>query len=183
MATLIILCGTSFSGKTTLADRLAGRLGLPQVDVDETKTRLYGDGICDGALSGADWTRIYAETDRRIAGCLSAGESVIDASRNFSRRERDNARALCERQRAELVTIFVDTPVAITRQRWLANRQQARRRDVPDDDFNAILAGWEPPTLDEHPLMFRPSDDVEAWVERHAGRLVARARRPPGRSD
>jgi predicted kinase len=177
MPILIVICGTSFSGKTTLAGRLAKRFQLPQIDVDDTKTQLYGDDISDAALSGHDWTRIYAESDRCIAEFLVAGQSVIDASRNFTRRERARARALCERHGGQLLIIFVATPVAITRQRWLANRQNPVRRDVTDDTFNAILSGWERPAADEQALILQPDDDVEAWIECHTARFLAVASR------
>lgn len=171
---LIILCGTSFAGKSTLARRIADRFAYPEVDVDETKVALFGKGVDDCALERTEWEPIYRETDRRIADYLAAGRSVIDASRNFRKAERLAAEAICRRHGAELLTIHMDTPEDVTRQRLMANRRAPTRRDITDDDFAAILAAWEPPTADEHPIVFRFGDDLDDWLTRNAGALTGK---------
>jgi predicted kinase len=168
MPKLILICGTSFAGKSTLARVLTERFGFSEVDVDQTKTDLYGETVVDADLARADWERIYRETDRRIADHLAIGRSVIDASRNFRLSERHRARSICQEHNADLLTILVDTPEHVTRQRLLSNRQSPTRREVTDEDFAAILAAWEPPTLDEHPLVLPFGEDLGAWMTRNA---------------
>jgi predicted kinase len=170
MPTLIIICGTSFSGKTTLAHHLAARFKLPEVDVDLTKEALFGE-VEDDDLSRADFQRIYRETDGLIEEYLAANQSVIDASRNFTKRERAHARQLCANHNADVLVIYVETPEPITRQRLLINRITRERRDVTDAGFEAILSAWEPPD-DEQPLIFRYGDDIDEWVEAHAAILI-----------
>ncbi len=172
MPKLIIVCGTAFAGKSTLARVLAARFGHAEVDVDEVKTHLFGHGVEDQTLRHGDWVRIYDETDRLIARHLDAGQSVVDASRNFTRAERQRARHLCQGHGADLVTVHVDTPEHITRQRLLANRHAPTRPDLSDDAFDAILAGWEPPTADERPVVFRYKEDRAEWLARHAAALA-----------
>jgi predicted kinase len=174
MPKLILICGTSFAGKSTIARLLTDRFGFPEVDVDQTKTDLYGQAVIDGDLARADWERIYRETDRRLAGHLASGRSVIDASRNFRLSERRQARAICQEHNADLLTILVDTPEHVTRQRLLSNRQSPARRDVTDEDFAAILAAWEPPTPDEQPLVLHFGDDQVEWITRNAEDLYDR---------
>jgi predicted kinase len=171
MPKLILICGLSFAGKSTLARHIADRFGYPEVDVDETKVDLFGATVTDDALERADWERIYGDTDRRIADHLGAGQTVIDASRNFSRAERDTARAMCEAHGADLVTVFVDTPEHVARQRLLANRRSRCAGRVTDEDFADIIAAWEPPAADEHPIALRFGDDVSTWLERNADAL------------
>ena len=48
---------------------------------------LFGE-VKDDDLSGADFQQIYHETDGLIEEYLAANQSVIDASRNFTKRER-----------------------------------------------------------------------------------------------
>ena len=174
MPTLIILCGISFAGKSTLARLLADRFGHAEVDVDETKAALYGDAVEDQALGRADWIRIYRETDRLIGRYLDAGRSVVDASRNFTKAERQRAKQLCQEHDAGLLTVHLDTPEPVTRRRLLANRQSPTRRDVSDDAFAAILTRFEPPTPDERPLIFRFGDDPVDWMTRHTAALAGR---------
>src|SRR5262249_22952297 len=115
MPKLILVCGTSFAGKSTVARLIAERFGYSEVDVDETKAALFGASVDDHALDRANWERIYRETDCRIANHLAAGRSVIDASRNFRNAERQHARDICRELGAGLLTIHVDTPEHVTR--------------------------------------------------------------------
>ncbi|MBO0796290.1 MAG: ATP-binding protein [Ktedonobacteraceae bacterium] len=171
MSKLFIICGISFAGKTTLGKRIAQRSGYAEVDVDEVKVQLYGADIRDEDLRSEDWVRIYAETDRLIERYLKAGETVIDASRNFSKEERQVARQIAARLNVEVVTIFVDTPEAVARQRLLENRKQPSRREVTDKDFEAVLRAMEPPTADENPIVFRFGDSVERWIAQNVPAL------------
>ncbi|GHO87644.1 AAA family ATPase [Dictyobacter formicarum] len=171
MSKLFIICGISFAGKSTLGKKIAQQFGYAEVDVDDTKTHLYGPDIQDEALCRDDWIRIYAETDFLIEHYLQAGKTVIDASRSFQKEERLQARHITTRLGAEIVTIFVDTPEAIARQRLLENRKKPLRREVTDKDFEATLRAIEPPTIDENPLVFHYGDDVERWIAQNISAL------------
>lgn len=164
MSRLFIICGISFAGKSTLGKLLAEQFGYAEVDVDDVKFQLYGPDAKDEDLSHADWVRIYAETDHLIEDYLRTGKTVIDASRNFRKSERQLARQIATRLDAEVVTIFVDTPEAIAYQRLCENRKMRLRRDVTDKDFAEILQVIEPPTADEHPLIFHHGDQIENWI-------------------
>ena len=111
--------------------------------------------------------RIDAETDHLIERYLQTGKTVIDASRNFRKEERQLARQIATKMDAEVVTIFVDTPEAIARQRLLENRKKPARREVSDKDFEEILHVIEPPTAEENPLVFHYGDDVERWIAKN----------------
>jgi predicted kinase len=167
MNKLIIICGISFAGKSTLGETIAQQFGYAQVDVDDVKFLLYGPDIKDEDLSHADWVRIYAEADRLIERYLKTGKTVVDASRNFRKRERQLARQIAAKLGVETVTIFVDTPEAIARQRLLENRKKQSRRDVTDKDFEEILQVIEPPTADENPIVFRYGDQIERWISKN----------------
>ncbi|WP_165423347.1 AAA family ATPase [Ktedonosporobacter rubrisoli] len=171
MKKLLIICGISFAGKSTLARALTERFHYPEVDVDEVKYELYGSAIQDEELRPEDWERTYAETDQRIEHYLQAGKSVVDASRYFTKQERELARRIAMSQNAELVTIFVDTPKAVAQQRLLANRENPARRNVTDADFAAILEAMEPPTADEQPLVLPYGEQIEHWIARNISAL------------
>jgi predicted kinase len=167
MKKLIIICGISFAGKSTLADAISQRFGYAQVDVDDMKFQLYGPEAKDEELSRADWERIYDETDKLIEHYLQSGKSVVDASRNFRKRERQKARQIATNLKAEVVTIFVNTPESIARQRLLENRKRQSRLDVTDKDFATILEVFEPPAADENPLVFCYSDQIDSWIAKN----------------
>jgi len=167
MSKLLIICGISFAGKSTLAEAIAHRFDYAQVDVDDMKVHLYGPESKDEDLSHVDWVRIYHETDKLIESYLQSGKTVIDASRNFRKDERQLAKSIVTQLRAEAVTIFVDTPEGIARKRLLENRKKQARRDVTDQDFEKILQVWEPPAADERPFVFHYSDHIDTWISKN----------------
>jgi predicted kinase len=171
---LIIVCGLSFAGKSTLANTISAEFGYPQVDVDETKLDLFGSAIDDADLSSDEWRRIYRGTDDKIRAHLRNGDSVVDASRNFRRSERTHARSLAARMRAALVVVYIDAPESLVRQRWAQNRHKQIRRNVSDDLFEEIIAGMEAPTADEKALVFKHDDNIENWLAEHAGCLAGK---------
>ena len=171
MSKLVIICGISFAGKSTLGEAIAKQFGFAHVDVDDMKFHLYGPDTQDEQLSHADWVRIYDETDKLLASYLQSGQTVIDASRNFRKRERQVARRIAAQSQAEVVTIFVDTPELIARQRLHENRKKPSRLDVTDKDFETILHVWEAPTADETSLIFRHGDHLDTWIEQNTSAI------------
>jgi predicted kinase len=165
---LLIICGISFSGKSTLGKAITKRFGYAEVDVDETKFHLYGQNIKDEDLKPEDWVRVYAKTDRLIDNHLRSGKNVVDASRNFSKAERDIAKIIAHKAGAAIVTVYVDTPVGIARQRLLENRLNPSRRNVTDKDFVEVISAMEPPEAAEKPLIFHHLDNLDSWLTENA---------------
>ena len=171
-STLVVICGISFAGKTTLARAITERLGHVEIDVDVVGARLYGLPVGNSAaLDGLDFDRIYDEADKDIERLLTSGVSVVDASRNFTRIERVRARELAERANARLVTVFVDTSESVARQRRNENKRSGSRGDITDDQFEEIVRVFQPPAEDERPLLFGAGDDVDAWVVANASAI------------
>lgn len=167
MNKLIIICGFSFSGKTTLGKAIAKRFGYEEVDVDAIKDKLYGKGINDEDLNREQWSRLYDETDKQIEDLLKIGKTVIDSSRNFKKDERKLAKKIADKAKIKLVTIFVDTQEDIVRKRWQDNRKNQTRHDISDNGFVDILQKMEKPTPDENFLTFRYGDDIENWISKN----------------
>jgi predicted kinase len=171
---LIVVCGLSFAGKTTLATAIARRCAYEQVDVDDTKVRLFGVTFEENSLDQEAWNRIYEETDREIQAHLAEHKSVVDASRNFKRRERDRARALAHRSGARVIVVYVDTPERVARQRMLANRCRPTRVDWGDASFEQVVLAMQPPAHDEDPVIFHYEDNIETWITEHSVWLAPR---------
>jgi predicted kinase len=64
VATLIVICGLSFSGKSTLAKAITARPGYEEIDVDTVGATLYGLDINDERLKELDRDRVYEEAER-----------------------------------------------------------------------------------------------------------------------
>jgi len=167
MTKLIIICGLSFAGKTTLAKAISTKFGYVEVDVDDVKDTLFGVGVEDNKLNHDDWVKLYKETDDQIAKLLREGKTVIDASRNFRKSERKLAKHIADKTNAQLVTIFIDTPEEIVRERWQRNRDNQTRHDVSDKGFEEIIQVMETPTPDESALIFEHGDDINTWISKN----------------
>ena len=170
MNKLVIICGLSFAGKSTLGNAISNKFGYETVDVDSTKTLLFGD-IKDDDLQKEDWIKIYDTTDKQIADFLQSGKSVVDASRNFRKAERDKIKGIAKNLGFEVVTIYIDTPEEVARQRWHENRKNNMRRDINDKDFEEIISVMEPPTEEENPLVMHFKENVNDWISNQSSVL------------
>jgi predicted kinase len=168
---LLIICGLSFAGKSTLGKAITERFGYEEVDVDVTKFKLFGQRIKDEELHPDDWIRVYAETDKLIEDMLKSGKAVVDASRNFSRTERKITRSIADKVGVPIITIYIDTPEEIVRQRLFENRRTYLRRDVTDNDFEDVIRSMEPPAADENPLIFHYRDEIHSWLSKNSAKL------------
>lgn len=144
---LVILCGISFAGKTTLGRALAEARGWEYLSFDE----MYGGSV---------------PIQLRIASLLASGRSVVYDDVNRWRSQRDDLRALAKEQGATACIVHVDTSTDEARRRWLLNRRQATRTHVRPGDFLAILAQFQPPRLGEPVIRYHAKMPFEPWVAR-----------------
>lgn len=141
---LVILCGVSFAGKTTLGRALALARGWEFVSFDE----------------------LHGQSQPQIASLLAAGRSVVYDDVNRWRSQRDGLRALAKEQGATACIVHVDTSVDEARQRWLLNQRQPTRNHVRPGDFLGILAQFQPPLHGEPVIRYHPKMPFERWVAR-----------------
>lgn len=159
---LVVMCGRSFSGKSTLALALADRLGAERVSLDainEERGLRGGDGI-----PASEWMRTNDEASARVEEALSAGRTVIVDDTSSPRFLRDRWRELASRARADMALVFVDAPVELVRARLAANRGDPARHDVTDDVMDAHLSAFEAPDADEHAITMDARTPIDASV-------------------
>jgi len=151
---LVLLCGTVGSGKSTVAQRLADRLGGAVIASDATRKRLAG--LDPEARAGAgegqgiytpEWNEhTYAALLERAAPVLASGRpTLLDATFSAAadrRRARERAAALG----APAWLVEVRCGEAIARQR-LSERASAGRdpSDAGPEQLAASLARFESP--------------------------------------
>jgi hypothetical protein len=98
MPTLFVLCGLSFSGKTTLARRIADATGSAIVAYDE----LYATVERDSAITGLDeWYLIRGVLHEQARAHLAAGRSVVVDNLNEEVVDRAAFRAIADEQGAK----------------------------------------------------------------------------------
>jgi predicted kinase len=157
---LVLLCGASFSGKSTVARSLAPKLGATVVSLDEINARrgLWGgDGI-----PVEEWMRTHALASGEVRGLVASGASVIVDDTSSPRFLRDGWRSLAVELGARFSLIYVDVDHETIRQRRAANQADPRRRDLTDAVLDQHLADFEPPQADENAVRIKSTDDLES---------------------
>ncbi|WP_427895436.1 AAA family ATPase [Kribbella sp. GL6] len=147
---LVLLCGTSFSGKSTVARDLARRLPARIVSLDEINERrgLWGgDGI-----PVEEWVRTHQVAQAEVRELLSAGATVVVDDTSSPRFLRDGWRALAAEAGVEFKLVYVEADEATVRARRDHNRLSPHRRDITDTVLNHHLSTFEPPEPDEGAL-------------------------------
>ncbi|GAA1119605.1 hypothetical protein GCM10009630_16770 [Kribbella jejuensis] len=149
-ARLIVLCGTSFSGKSTVARELARRLPAQVVSMDEINDRR---GLWGGAgIPLEEWSRTFQQAQTEALELLSSGTPVIVDDTSSPRFLRDAWRELAAGVGAEFILVYVETDETTVRARRDQNRITHSRRDVTDTVLNHHLSTFEPPAADEGAL-------------------------------
>jgi len=134
---LILVGGLPGTGKSTLAARLAARLGWTVLSSDRIRKELAGVTAtqpCPAAygtgLYTPEWTkRTYAELLRRAALLLENGESVIADASWTAPGQRSAMAAVAERAVADLAQLRCTAPPALAEKRI-----RARTHDPSDAD-------------------------------------------------
>lgn len=180
---LIALCGLPFSGKSTLARRLAERPGWVWLETDEIARKSHAAGATL-PRSRRDWVEVYRESYLRLEADLAAGRTVVYDATNFRRLMRDRLRQSAARWSAPVLVVVVDTPAEVVAQRRRANLGAQTRPNVPDADFDDVAARFQWPTPDERPLRYDPEAPFDAWFATMQAMLRCEAFRttapPPG---
>jgi predicted kinase len=161
---LVLLCGASFSGKSTVARTLAPMLPASIVSLDEINERrgLWGgDGI-----PVEEWMRTHQFASDEVRALLAGGRSVIVDDTSSPRFLRDGWRALAAEAAARFTLVYVDVDHATVRRRRTANQADPQRRDVADAVLDQHLADFEPPAADEHAVRIGAADDLADVLKR-----------------
>jgi predicted kinase len=149
---LILMCGRSFSGKSTVAQAIAPAFDGTVVSLDLINSER---GLNGGrGIPVAEWARTNDVARDRVAAALRTGRTVIVDDTSSPRFLRDGWRALG----APVVLVFIDADIATILRRQAANRSVGQRDDVTDEVMTAHLKCFEPPEPDENALRFDADD-------------------------
>jgi predicted kinase len=157
---LVLMCGTSFSGKSTFARALAAEIQGLIISLDEINERrgLWGgDGI-----PIEEWQRTHqiatAEARAQLLG--GTGRNVVVDDTSSLRVLRDGWRELAGEVGVGFGLIYLDVGHATIRRRLAENRVSRTRRDVAYAVLEEHLASFEPPEADEGAVRVTSVDDL-----------------------
>jgi len=123
--TLVLIGGLPGTGKSALADALAGRLDFTLLTSDRIRKELAGipaeqksPAPYEAGLYSRSWTeRTYKELLHRAAELLSHGESVIADASWISAGRRAAAAAIADGAAADIVQLQCTAPAEVTARR------------------------------------------------------------------
>jgi predicted kinase len=168
MKTLLLTCGLSFSGKSTLAREIVRKLGCSRITLDEINHE-RGAGFGGDGISVEEWERTHAVAIARLEKFMQSGRDIILDDTNCLRWIRHRFRSVATQNGYSTVVIFLDVTLSILKERRLKNDCMGERRAVKDAIFEQLNAQFEAPDSDEATLVFTPKDKAEEWIRVHLG--------------
>ncbi|WP_188896997.1 AAA family ATPase [Microlunatus endophyticus] len=154
---IVLLCGRSFSGKSTVAAHAARHLDAAEVvslDVINAERNLRSGA----GLPIEEWAKTFEMAQSRARTLLESGTTVIVDDTSSPRFLRDAWRRLAAEMEVPLVLVYVNTPVEVSLERHAANRAARSRADVDDEVLQEHLESFEAPTPDEDPVCHSTAD-------------------------
>ena len=149
-ARLVLMCGISGSGKTSLLQAMESELGYRRVSMDEIIWDRYGELFTQ--MSAAERAEVFLTASRELeqrteAALLSTPDArvVVDATMCKSVRRRA-MRGLAARCGTVALVVYLQAPPAVLRAR-LSHRCGLGPHDqiIPDADLTDFCRNFQPP--------------------------------------
>jgi predicted kinase len=162
MSTLYIMCGVGFSGKSTLAKKIAEYIDAVLIGQDtmffENKEKLNLN------LDDNDqWKILLDMCKEKILENLKQGKSVVFDNTNTRFEHREELRQLAKLTNAKTKVIFLDTPIEVQKERQLKNKETGERHDVKQEYLDQAIEELEIPTENENVLVFKPNTNLKSF--------------------
>ncbi len=161
---LYIMCGLAFSGKSTLARKIAEYTKSNLIAFDTLWIEKDKEKPVPKNAEGWRYIRDAAQTG--ILTALRDGSSVIYDDNNPRKEHREELRNIAKKAGVELIIIYLDTPLDTIRTRENNNKVKAERHSVEPKNFEKVLADFERPTADENAMVFTPEMDVDSFLKK-----------------
>jgi predicted kinase len=160
---LIALCGLAFSGKSTIARRVAAATGAELISHDAINARRGFDG--GAVIADAEWEKTSLMAAATARAVLASGRSVVIDDTFSHRFLRQRFAAVARASGASFVLLFVDTPLSLIEVRMADNARTGARGHISPEVFAHHRDRFQVPGDDERPVRLASADDLERWLE------------------
>jgi predicted kinase len=144
---LVLMCGLSFSGKSTLSVLLAEKLRAQVVNLDRINEERGLDG--GQGIPLEEWAATNGIAHERASSALAHGGHVVVDDTGSPRFVRDAWRATAAAAGSPFVLVWVQVTPELQRERVHANRGAPVRPDVTDAVLTEHAANFEPPDAED----------------------------------
>jgi predicted kinase len=153
---LIAMCGLPFSGKSVLAGTLSRELRIRLLSYDLEIYPAYSRLAPAGSSVAAAYDFVQDIARREIAAILARGESLIYDDLLLERDDRRKLAAVAKAHWADLVLVYLDTPLSVIDERRAANTRTRTRTSLPEGKMRLDISLLEPPEEAERAVYVRP---------------------------
>ena len=164
---LIALCGLAFSGKSTIARRVAVDLVAELISYDVLNAARGFDG--GKAIADSEWEKTSLMAADQARAALAAGRRVVIDDTFSHRFLRERFREIAAEANAPFVLLFVDTPLAVIESRIADNALTGWRAHISPDVFAHHRDRFQFPGDDESPVRLGGTTDLERWLAARRG--------------
>ena len=157
MAYLVLMCGPSYSGKSTFAQHLKdiGYFGdVEIVSTDAIRKEMLGDES-DQSCGDA----VFGKARAMVRGCLNADENVIVDATNLTPRTRKEFLRIGREYNATIYLVWMEAT-----EEELFARVSKRERVVPENVVRRQIAKSVVPTLTEGNVLWRVWKSDDGWA-------------------
>lgn len=167
---LIALCGLAFSGKSTIARRIAAELDAELISYDAINAARGFDG--GTVMDDSEWEKTGLMAASTAHALLASGRSVVVDDTFSHRFLRDRFAAVARVSEASFVLLFVDTPLAVIEARIAENARTGARPHIAPDVFAHHRERFQFPRDDERPVRLGSAAALDLWLAGRRGASV-----------
>ncbi|MFO0971329.1 MAG: ATP-binding protein [Candidatus Saccharimonadales bacterium] len=163
---LVSMFGLPFSGKTTLAQKVADRLDAKLLAYDWTWARVKPPEQVPELDNVEEWNEVLDIVYQDIEDELAKGKSVVFDHINHTVEDRDNLRRVAREAGVRSAIIYLDIPLEVTQKRRADNLITKQRHDVSSVNLEKVYKVWENPASDEEIVVFKPDTDIDELIKK-----------------
>jgi predicted kinase len=167
---LIALCGLAFSGKSTVARRVAAELGHALISYDAINATRGFDG--GKAIADIEWEKTSMMAAAQARATLAAGRGVVIDDTFSHRFLRERFRKVADAAGVPFMLLFVDTPLAVIEARIADNARMGTRAHIAPEVFAHHRDRFQFPDTDETPVRLSSEADLDRWLAARRGDIV-----------
>jgi predicted kinase len=152
MPTLYLMCGLSFSGKTTIALNLAKSQQAVLISLDEiNKERGLGFGG-DGLIPPNEWRKTHEIALHRLEAHMDSETDIVLDDTNCFRFLRDSYREVASERGYKTLVVVMKVSLEEIERRRLRNTEGPTRNGIREEVFRHLLDHFEWPAVDEETI-------------------------------
>jgi predicted kinase len=167
---LIAMCGLPFAGKSVLAGAVSRELRIRLLSYDFEIYPVYSRLAPAGSSAATEHDFVQGIARREIGAILASGTSLIYDDLLLERDDRRKLAAVAKAHWADLVLVYLDTPLSVIDERRAANART--RISIPEAKMRRDISLLEPPEEAERAIYVSPDYVLPEVLARISARLT-----------